>query len=81
MAAKNTGSRKKTTRKKSAKAKSSTRPRKTTSRKKTRKYGAGASKKVKRAMDEMKDGKLRSGRSGNESNQQEAGYCDRLERG
>lgn len=33
-------------------------------KKKTRKYGAKAAKKVARAMHEMKEGKLRSGRSG-----------------
>ncbi len=39
--------------------------RKTTRKKKTtRKYGRKAQKKVKRAMHEMKKGKLRSGRSG-----------------
>jgi hypothetical protein len=64
MPAKKTGSRKKTTRKKSSKAQGTTPRRKTTSRKKTRKYGAGAGKKVKRAMDEMERGELRSGRSG-----------------
>jgi hypothetical protein len=36
----------------------------TTRKKTTRKYGPKAGKKVKRAMHEMKRGKLKSGRSG-----------------
>jgi hypothetical protein len=49
---------KKATRKKTAGAK------KTTRKKTTRKYSRTSGKNVERAMDEMKHGKLRSGRSG-----------------
>lgn len=66
MAAKGTGGRKKAARKKTpakkTTAKKTTRTK--TSRKTTRKYGAKAGEDIKRAMDEMKAGKLRSGRSG-----------------
>jgi hypothetical protein len=54
--------RKKTTRKKTA-AKRST-AKKSTAKKKTRKYGKKAARKVGKVMEEFKEGKLRSGRSG-----------------
>jgi len=54
--------RKKTTRKKSTAKK--TTAKKSTRKKSTRKYGKKAGQKVKRAMEEMKAGKLKSGRSG-----------------
>jgi hypothetical protein len=57
VAAKVTGGRKKAARKK-------TTAKKTTAKKTTRKYGPKASQDVERAMEEMKAGKLRSGRSG-----------------
>ncbi len=66
---KTTSGRKKSTRKKSTRGKKTAgrkkaAGRKTTARKKSkRKYGPKAGKKVKRAMHEMKRGKLRSGRS------------------
>lgn len=53
------------TRKKASTRKKATAPKKTGARKKsTRKYGAKAGQKVKRAMHEMKRGELKSGRSG-----------------
>jgi len=62
MAAKTTGTRKKTTgRKKTASRKKTTGPKKKAG---TRKYGPKSSRKVKRAMHEMHEGKLTSGRSG-----------------
>jgi hypothetical protein len=57
---KTTGARKKTTTRKKTSTRKTTGARK----KSTRKYGAKAGKKVKRAMHEMKRGELKSGRSG-----------------
>jgi len=54
---------KRTTRKKSA-AKKSIAKKSTAKKKSSTKYGRKAGEKVKRAMGEMKAGKLRSGRSG-----------------
>ncbi len=71
MAARKKTARKKTTRKKTTRKK--TTARRTTARKKivgrkkkasSRKYGAKAGRKVKRAMHEMRRGELKSGRSG-----------------
>jgi hypothetical protein len=71
VAAKDTGGRKKaahknTTAKKTTAKKTTAKKttRKKTIRKTTRKYGPKASQDVERAMEEMKAGKLRSGRSG-----------------
>ena len=66
MAAKDTGGRKKTAHKKTTAKKTTAKKttRKKTLRKTTRKYGPKASQDVERAMEEMKAGKLRSGRSG-----------------
>jgi hypothetical protein len=43
-----------------------------------RKYSKASGKKVERAMHEMKQGKLRSGRSGPEGQKPQAGDRDRL---
>lgn len=66
VAAKDTGGRKKTAHKKTTAKKTTAKKttRKKTFRKTTRKYGPKASQDVERAMEEMKAGKLRSGRSG-----------------
>jgi hypothetical protein len=66
VAAKDTGGRKKTAHKKTTAKKTTAKKttRKKTIRKTTRKYGPKASQDVERAMEEMKAGKLRSGRSG-----------------
>ena len=64
---KTTGVRKKTSTPKKTtgtRKKTSTRKKTGARKKSTRKYGAQAAKKVKRAMDEMKRGELKSGRSG-----------------
>jgi uracil-DNA glycosylase len=62
---KKTTTRKKTSAKKKTGAKKKTTARKTTAKKKTtRKYGQKASRKVRKVMEEFKEGKLRSGRSG-----------------
>lgn len=54
--------------KKSTKASAAKKPKKSAKRgpkkSSSRKYGPGAQKQVKREMDEMKEGKLKSGRSG-----------------
>ena len=42
------------------------------------KYSKGAQKKVERAMHEMKEGKLKSGRSGKTVKRSEAGNRDRI---
>jgi hypothetical protein len=39
-------------------------------------YSKGSQEKVKKVMDEMKEGKLKSGRSG-KSYEPQAGYCNR----
>jgi hypothetical protein len=66
VAAKDTGGRKKAAHKKTTAKKTTAKKttRKKTLRKTTRKYGPKASQDVERAMEEMKAGKLRSGRSG-----------------
>jgi Family of unknown function (DUF6496) len=66
VAAKDTGGRKKAAHKKTTAKKTTSKKttRKKTLRKTTRKYGPKASQDVERAMEEMKAGKLRSGRSG-----------------
>ncbi|MGB8967029.1 MAG: DUF6496 domain-containing protein [Candidatus Cybelea sp.] len=66
MAAKGTGGRKRAAHKKTTAKKTTAKKttRKKTTRKTTRKYGPKASQGVERAMEEMKAGKLRSGRSG-----------------
>jgi hypothetical protein len=66
VAAKDTGGRKKAAHKKTTAKKTTAKKttRKKTIRKTTRKYGPKASQDVERAMEEMKAGKLRSGRSG-----------------
>jgi hypothetical protein len=66
VAAKGTGGRKRAAHKKTTAKKTTAKKttRKKTTRKTTRKYGPKASQDVERAMEEMKAGKLRSGRSG-----------------
>jgi hypothetical protein len=57
--------RKKSTTRKKATARKKTAAKKTTAKKKTtRKYGKKAARKVRKVMEEFKEGKLRSGRSG-----------------
>lgn len=56
--------RKKTTRKKTAARKKTTAKKTTAKKKPARKYGKKATRKVGKVMEEFKQGKLRSGRSG-----------------